>query len=79
MEHPEDDPSITDHGNLATEARRRVLEAEKKRYWRQYHMGFLGSDSVRFLVESADLAIDNGSRLNQRTELENLWKSPGFL
>ena len=63
----EKEDASTDFGDLAIEARRRIFEAEKRSYWRQYHKGLLQSESVRVLVESADLAIDKGSHL-ERTE-----------
>ncbi len=69
----------TSHTDLAGEARRRILSAEKRSYWRQHHEGFLGPDSVRRLVESTDMTLDRGERLDCRKELEKLWEFPAIL
>ncbi len=65
--------------DLAAEARRRILEAEKKSYWRQYHEGLLGADTVRHLVESVDLALDKNASLDERSELQKLWEYSPFI
>ncbi len=69
----------TDRIDLAKEARRRILESEKRSYWSQHHEGFLGPDSVRRLAESVDTALDGSARLDERIDLEKLWRFPPML
>ncbi len=59
--------------DLAAEARRRLLDAEKKSYWRQYHEGLLGQRSLRQLLDSIDQTLNRGTHLNERPGLEKLW------
>ena len=69
----------TDQFDLAAEGRRRILEAEKRSYWKQYHEGLLGSDAVRRLVESVDTALDNHTRLDERKDLQKVWQFSPFI
>jgi hypothetical protein len=59
------------------ETRRRLLEAEKQSYWRQFHEGTLGPIAVRSLVSdtaAAFDAIDQGAY--DRDHIRELWRVP---
>lgn len=69
----------SDSSDLAAEARRRILGAEKRSYWRQFHEGLLSPGGVRRLVESVNWAQDRAGSLADRKELERLWELPPML
>lgn len=63
------------------EIRRRILEQEKSSYWHQFKEGLLGPSSVQKLTEGINTILDAGGLvpLSQRKDLEESWKTPGFL
>lgn len=63
------------------EIRRRVLEQEKSSYWMQFKQGLLGPASVQKLTEGINHILDSGGLipLSERKDLEESWKTPGFL
>jgi len=63
------------------ETRRRILEKEKSSYWTQFKDGMLGATAVSRLSDAINEIIDQGGKisLSQRTDLENLWKTPRIL
>jgi NhaP-type Na+/H+ or K+/H+ antiporter len=69
----------TGYVDLAFEARRRMLEAEKRSYWRQFHHGLLGPDAVRRLVEDADQALDRLAAGEEDPEKRHSWTVPSWL
>jgi NhaP-type Na+/H+ or K+/H+ antiporter/CRP-like cAMP-binding protein len=66
---------------LIAEIRRRVLEQEKSSYWMQFKQGLLGPTSVQKLSEGINQILDSGGLipLSDRKDLEDSWKTPGFL
>lgn len=66
---------------LIAEIRRRVLEQEKSSYWLQFKQGLLGAASVQKLAEGINQILDTGGliSLSDRKDLEDSWKTPGFL
>lgn len=67
--------------DLASEARRRILEAQKRSYWHQFEEGILGQGAVRRLSEAVNIALDNELEveLNDWKELEHFWQFPSLL
>jgi len=63
------------------EIRRRILEQEKSSYWMQFKQGLLGSTSVQKLSDGMNQILDAGGLvpLSDRKDLEDSWKTPGFL
>ncbi len=67
--------------DLATEARRRILEAQKRSYWHQFEEGILGQGAVRRLSEAVNISLDHelDVELNDWKELEHFWQFPVIL
>ncbi len=77
---PKEKGEITDveEIDLAAEARRRILEAQKRSYWHQFEEGILGQGAVRRLTEAVSIALDHESdvALNDWKELNHFWQFP---
>ncbi|ACF14274.1 cyclic nucleotide-binding protein [Chloroherpeton thalassium ATCC 35110] len=67
--------------DILTESRRRILEAQKRSYWRQFEEGVLGQGAVRRLTEAVNIALDRDDEgsLDDWKELEHLWQFPAIL
>jgi NhaP-type Na+/H+ or K+/H+ antiporter len=63
------------------EARRRILEKEKRSYWNQYKEGLLGPMAFTKLADNINEIIDkNGEApLTDRDYLNSLWRTPKLL
>ncbi len=63
------------------EARRRILEREKRSYWNQFKEGLLGSMAFTKLSDNINEILDLGGSvpLNERPYLENLFRTNRFL
>ncbi len=80
---PQPEISMEEIGEVETiaEIRRRILEQEKSSYWYQFKKGLLGPTAVQKLSEGINTILDAGGLipLSERKDLEESWKTPGFL
>jgi len=80
---PQPEISKDEIGDVETiaEIRRRILEQEKSSYWYQFKKGLLGPTAVQKLSEGINMILDAGGLipLCERKDLEESWKTPGFL
>ena len=64
------------NGDLVVAFERRLLEAERKQYWIQYHEGVTDKEATNVLVESVERALDGIPTLSPRDKLIELWQIP---
>lgn len=69
------DDQITEE-DLVVAFERRLLEAERKHYWIQYHEGLTDKEATNVLVESVERALDGIPTLHPREKLSELWQIP---
>jgi len=64
-----------------SETRSRILEKEKGSYWLQFKEGLIGAGAVEYLSDAINDGLDAGGTLSlsDRSDLENLWKTPKLL
>ncbi len=64
-----------------SETRSRILEKEKSSYWSLFKEGLIGSNAVQHLSDAINDGLDAGGAkpLSERTNLENLWRTPKLL
>jgi hypothetical protein len=60
--------------DLEAEARRRILEAEKRSYWHQFEEGSDSGHTVSRLSEAANVALDAGGSLSNCPELLRIFR-----
>lgn len=65
--------------DLIAASKRRMLEIEKRSYWKQLHEGELGNTAANILMSSVDHAIDKGAKINQRNDLNKYWQQRKIL
>ncbi|MBI9067908.1 MAG: cation:proton antiporter [Salinivirgaceae bacterium] len=64
-----------------SETRSRILEKEKGSYWLQFKEGLIGARAVEYLSDAINDGLDAGGTLplSDRSDLENLYKTPKLL
>jgi len=80
---PKEKGEVTEvkENDILSESRRRILEAQKRSYWKQFEDGVLGQGAVRRLTEAVNIALDRDDEgnLDDWKELEHLWQFPAIL
>ncbi len=64
---------------LEWEFKRRLLEAERKSYWTQFHQGLLGGTATHFLIDAVEKALDEIPTIAPRPLLFTLWEIPPLI
>lgn len=65
--------------DLSIAYRRRLLETERKFYWKCFDEGSLRAEPVKYLTSAVEEALDEYPTITPRPILEKLWHIPSYL